>query len=193
MRLVVFGGIGSGKSTFARLLAGLGAFFIDADRIGHEVLRPEGPAFDQVSARWPSVVVDGEIDRRALGAIVFGDPAELAILEEISHPLIAAEIARRAAAAGDQPVVVELPLTKQIIGPGWTWVLIDAPPELRLQRVLERGAEKPDVVARMGAQPKDAAWHERADWVIPNIGSLEELAVAAEELWKELMASTDPG
>ena len=91
------GGIGSGKSTIAAILAELGARVIDADRIGHEVYRPGGPGFAAVvDAFGPGVVAsDGKIDRRALGAIVFADPAARGRLNAIVHPLIAAELAQR--------------------------------------------------------------------------------------------------
>ncbi len=187
LRVVVFGGIGSGKSTFAALLAKHGATVIEADQIGHEVLRSNGAAFSAVGDRWPQAVVAGEIDRGALAAIVFSDGEQLAELEAITHPLIAAEIRKRADAAGSTPVVVELPLTKDIIEGSWTFVLVEAPREVRLQRTVDRGASADDVAARMAAQPGDDEWHIRADWIIPNTGSLDDLAVAAAELWENLV------
>jgi len=99
------GGIGSGKSTVADMLAELGARVIDADRIGHEVYRPgtEGHA-SVVAAFGPGVVApDGTIDRRALGSIVFRDPEALARLNALVHPLIAAEVQRRVVAARAEP------------------------------------------------------------------------------------------
>ena len=83
-RVVLCGGIGSGKSTVGTLLAARGAFVIDADEVGHRVLEPGGRAFDPVAGRWPSVVVDNAIDRGALGRIVFDDAAQLAELEAIT-------------------------------------------------------------------------------------------------------------
>lgn len=182
-RIVVFGGIGSGKSTFAAVLRELGATIIEADQIGHEILRSDGPAFAEVSRRWPTVVVDGEVDRKALAGIVFSDPEQLADLEEISHPLIAAEIQRRAQAAGDEVVVAELPLVRNIVGADWTWVLVEAPRQARIDRAVDRGAALEDVVARMDAQPEGPEWHGRADWVVPNTGSVEDLTAAAHEFW----------
>src|SRR5512145_1043887 len=107
------GGIGAGKSTVAAILAELGARVIDADRIGHEVYRPGSEGFRRVvGAFGPGIVAaDGTIDRRALGAIVFGDPAALARLNALVHPLIAEELSRRIAearAGGDAgPIVIE--------------------------------------------------------------------------------------
>lgn len=188
VRVVVFGGIGSGKSTLAAQLAKNGATIIEADRIGHTILRSDGAAFSAVSSRWPQTVTNGEIDRSALGAIVFADLKQLNELEAITHPLIAAEIRRQAEAAGSDPVLVELPLTKPLVGEGWTWVLVEAPAEARLQRAIDRGAAEDDVRSRMAAQSGDGQWHERADWIVPNAGSHEELAAAAAELWEHLVS-----
>lgn len=187
-RVVVFGGIGSGKSTFTDLLGELGALVIEADAIGHEILARDGAAFPEVAVRWPEVVVDGQIDRAALGTIVFSDPAELSALEAITHPLIRTEVARRAESAPARVVVVELPLIGEVVGPGWTWVLIDAPADLRRERAVERGASPKDVRARMAAQPDEQEFHNKADWIIPNAGSIDDLEKAAQELWEKLLA-----
>ena len=189
LRIVVFGGIGSGKSTFAALLAELGAVVVEADRVGHEILEPGGAAHQAVAASWPGVVVHGEIDRGRLASIVFADPVELEKLEAISHPLIGSEIQTRAADAGDRPVVVELPLMGRMLGDEWTWVLVDAPAEIRLERAVARGGGRADVRARMAAQPDEDEWHEQADWTIPNTGSIEDLKQAAAELWAQLSQS----
>ncbi len=95
------GGIGAGKSTVAGILTQLGARVIDADRIGHEAYRPGSEGFARVvEAFGPGVVgADRAIDRRALGALVFADPAARARLNALVHPLIAAEVGRRIAAA----------------------------------------------------------------------------------------------
>ncbi len=186
LRIVVFGGIGSGKTTLVRQLEALGAVAIAADSIGHEVIRSDGAAFAAVSHRWPQVVVDGEIDRQALAGIVFADRSQLAELEAITHPLIGAEITRRAAAAGDRPVVVELPLVVDLVGEGWIWVLVDAPRPDRMERAVARGAAAEDVAARMDSQPTIEQWHAKADWIVPNTGSVDDLADAAQELWKQL-------
>jgi dephospho-CoA kinase len=186
-RVVVFGGIGSGKSTFTNLLGDLGAVVIEADRIGHEILASAGAAFAEVAAIWPQVVIEGEIDRSALGAIVFADPEALLALEAITHPLIRAEVARRAEAAAGDMIVVELPLIGEVVGPGWTWLLIDAPRDVRLARAVARGADADDIRARMASQPSDEEFHDKADWIVPNTGSLEDLTQAAAELWEKLV------
>ena len=103
VRIVVVGGIGAGKSTVLARFEELGAMIVETDRIGHDVLEPWGSAFSAVAERWPEVVVDAQIDRSALAAIVFNDADALAELEAISHPAIAREIARRSEDAGDRP------------------------------------------------------------------------------------------
>ncbi|HSG79140.1 MAG TPA: dephospho-CoA kinase, partial [Acidimicrobiia bacterium] len=93
VRAILSGGIGTGKSTAADVFAALGAEIVSADAMGHGVLESGGEAFDAVAARWPEVVGDdGTIDRRALGRIVFGEPALLAELESMTHPAIRSRI-----------------------------------------------------------------------------------------------------
>src|SRR5712691_2331498 len=147
------GGSGSGKSTVAAILAELGARVIDADRIGHEVYRPgtEGHAL-VVGAFGPRVVApDGTVDRRTLGTIVFRDPEALARLNALVHPLIAAEIQRRVAAAraelGAPPIVVEAAI---LVEAGWRFFdriwAVTAAPETAISRVMaERGLAREEV------------------------------------------------
>ena len=106
LRVIVSGGIGSGKTTVLRLLERLGAVVVEADRIGHEVLEPGGASYDAVATRWPSVVVEGRIERSLLAAIVFSDLEQLALLESLTHPAIRDEIAIRVAAAWDRDVAL---------------------------------------------------------------------------------------
>ena len=172
-RLIVTGGIGSGKSAVRRRLGELGYHEIDADAIGHGVLLPDGAAFAEVKERWPQVVVAGEIDRAALGRIVFSDEGQLRELEAITHPhifdMIEAEVQRI-----DAPVVVELPILTQSFS-GWTRVVVDSSSELRLERAVRRGSSPEDVEARMHSQPSRDQWLACADVVVPNNGSLEDL------------------
>ncbi|TMA56062.1 MAG: dephospho-CoA kinase [Deltaproteobacteria bacterium] len=188
------GGIGSGKSTVAAILAELGARVIDADRIGHEVYGPgtEGHA-SVVQAFGPRVVApDGTIDRRALGAIVFHDPGALARLNAIVHPLIAAEIQRRVAAAraepGAPPIVIEAAI---LIEAGWRffdriWAVI-APREAAFDRVVaDRGLSREDIERRMAAQATDEDRRRVAHLVIENDGTRGELRLRVEAAWRTL-------
>ena len=186
LRIVVCGGLGSGKSTLVAALGARGALIVEADAVGHEVIAPTGPAFAAVAARWPGAVVNGTIDRAALAAAVFTDPSELADLEAITHPHIGAEIQQLVESAGQQPVVIEVPVLASFVDEAWTWVLVDAPEELRLERAVARGMTEEDARSRMARQPTAAEWHRRADWIIANTGSVADLEEAAAELWEQL-------
>lgn len=173
-RWVLGGGIGSGKSEVRRLLAEQGIPTIDADSIGHIVLEPTGPAFVEVSARWPEVVDEGVINRRRLGEVVFGDPAQLQALESITHPHIFDTIRTRVQEIGSG-VVVEMPLMGRRLGEDWRQIVVDCRDEIRVERAVARGLDESDVRARMAAQPSRGEWLGEADLVIPNHGSMGEL------------------
>jgi dephospho-CoA kinase len=188
IRIVLSGGIGSGKSTVARRLAARGAVVVSADELGHRVLEPGGEAFAAVARRWPAAVVEGRIDRRRLAAIVFRDPDELAALEAMTHPAIARRVAAEVTAAGARPVVVELPvLGREIVGGDFLHVLVEAPEEVRLRRVVARGGDPEDAARRIAVQPAPEEWRRWADVVIVNDGDLEELDARVEELWRRLL------
>lgn len=191
LRIIVSGGIGSGKSTAVATFAALGAVVIDADRIGHEILEPTGAAYAQVAARWPEALSGERIDRAKLAAIVFSDGEQLVELEAIAHPLIAEEIAARVAAAGDRDVVVELPLASDLAGPGWTRVVVDAPETQRLERAVRRGMDTADIAGRMAAQPARDVWIAGADHVIDNEGTVGELEAQVRQLWIDLTGRRD--
>jgi dephospho-CoA kinase len=191
------GGIGSGKSTVAAMLAGRGARVIDADRIGHEVYRPGTEGFRRTVEAFGGGIVapDGTIDRRALGAIVFTDPAARARLNAVVHPLIAAEIAQQVAAAGGAaqhaPIVIEAAI---LLEAGWRplvdrlWV-VTARPETAIARVMaSRGLSRDEVERRLAVQGPDAERRRAADLVIENDGDLEALRRAVDEAWASLSA-----
>lgn len=186
-RLILSGGIGSGKSAVAALFSARGIPVIHADMIGHAVLEPEGEAFPTVSAWWPEVVVDGTIDRSRLAAIVFRDPQALKELESMTHPAIVARILNQVEAASDaELVVVELPVLLPLLDEGWTRVVVDAPLDTRRERLAGRGMESADIEARLAAQPSRDEWKKAADFVIDNTGSLEDLEAEVERVLKEL-------
>ncbi len=122
------------------------------------MLEPGGEAAGAVAARWPGVVVGGRIDRSALAAVVFADAAARAELEAITHPAIARLLAAQVAEAAGEVVLVEMPLPIDLLGPGWRWVVVDAPDEVRLARLVARGMEAGDAARRMAAQPSRADW-----------------------------------
>ena len=172
-RWLITGGIGSGKSEVRRLLAERGIHTIDADAVGHTVLAGEG--LSSVAQRWPDVVLEGQIDRKALARIVFSDPAELRALESITHPLIFGRI--EADLKGFSGVaVVEMPLLGTSMG--WPVIVVDSEDETRVSRALQRGMEEADVRRRMASQPTRAEWLAAADLVVPNHGDIGELEKA---------------
>ena len=177
LRLVIAGGIGAGKSQAGRLLAERGFAVLDADRVGHRVLAAGHPVAGRVAERWPETATGGEIDRRALARIVFGDRDRLTELEAITHPAIREEIARWAGEVGNRPAAVELPVLADLVGEGWCWLIIDVPSDLRRRRLRERGMSARDVEARLASQPSRREWLDAADFVIGNAGRPEHLAV----------------
>ena len=190
LRVGLTGGIGSGKSSVAARLAGLGAVVIDADRIAREVVEPGMPSLSAIRERFgPSVVSDdGILDRAGLGRIVFGDRAALRDLEAITHPAIWARTAELFAAAPDDAIVVhDMPL---LVEAGMTGeyhlvlsVLTDT--ETRLRRLVEhRGLPEDDARQRIAAQADDDARRAAADVLLDNNGSPEDLTIAVDALWQ---------
>jgi len=189
LRIVIYGGIGSGKSTVAGLLRDRGAQIIEADKLGHAVLESDGAAFTAVSQRWPEVVDAEEINRSKLGAIVFADPEALAELEALTHPHIRAAIGAVINESVQEHLVLEVPILRDFVADDWVRVLIDVPLALRIDRAVSRGAERHDIESRAAAQPSDDEYHEAADWVVANTGDLEDLGTAVGELWAQLAAA----
>jgi dephospho-CoA kinase len=179
-RWTLGGGLASGKSAVRRLLSEAGVVTIDADRVGHDVLAPNGPAFDQVADRWPQTVESGAIDRGRLAEIVFSDPTQLKILESITHPHIFDRI-RGAVEQFDGAVVVEIPVITRELGEGWRSIVVDSRDEVRLERARSKGMSKRDALARMRSQPSRATWLAQADVVIPNHDSVESLEEAVNQ------------
>ena len=199
MRVVgLVGGIGSGKSTAAKILAEFGAEVVDADAIGHGVYRAGTPGFASVVAAFGAVVIgpDGEIDRKRLGPIVFADPARLAELNRIAHPLIRAEIERRIDAGrarnGLRAVVVEAAI---LLEAGWrnlvdeVWMVSAARRRVVDRLATGRGLEPADTEARMRRQMPDEERRAAADLIIENDGTLDDLRDALARAWKTLPAA----
>jgi dephospho-CoA kinase len=186
------GGIGSGKSEVARLLAARGAVVIDADRLAREVVVAGTPGFAAVvDAFGPGVVAgDGSLDRPALAALVFADPVALRRLESIVHPLVGARAAElMAAAPGDAVVVYDVPLlVENGLEAGYdVVVVVDADDETRLARLAARGLSEADARARMAAQARRADRLAVADVVVANDGSRTDLASTVDALWTQLV------
>src|SRR5262245_27104093 len=187
------GGIGSGKSTVARLLAGRGA-----DALAREVVEPGTLGFDRVvDAFGPEVVTpEGALDRAGLARIVFDDAERRRALEAIVHP----EVARRFAEeveryrGTDRVVVYAVPLlVERGLAPAFDVVVtVAAPEDARIARVVaERGADPDDVRARIAAQVGDAERAAVADLVLENGGTRDDLVRTVDDAWASLRARAD--
>ena len=153
LRIGLTGGIGSGKSTVSALLAERGAVVVDADRIAREVVEPGTPGLQAVVAEFGTEVLgpDGALDRPALAAVVFADPAARARLDGIVHPLVRARATELVAAAPPDAVVVQdVPLLVETGQAGsYDLVLVvEADPEARVRRLVGRGLSEEDARAR---------------------------------------------
>ncbi len=193
MRLIgLTGGIATGKSTVARLLAGRGAAVVDADLLAREVVTPGSPALEEIASTFgPGVVTaTGELDRPALGAVVFADPARRRSLEEITHPRIAALMAQRIAAgleSGAPLVVADIPLLYEGGRTGLVEgvMLVDVPEEVQLRRLILRdGIDEAAARVRVAAQMPLAEKRRLATWVIDNGGTPESTAAQVGEWWE---------
>ncbi|WP_030061636.1 MULTISPECIES: dephospho-CoA kinase [Streptomyces] len=194
LKIGLTGGIGAGKSEVSRLFAAHGAVIVDSDVIAREVVAPGTDGLAAVVAEFGPQVLreDGELDRPALGAIVFADPERLKALNAIVHPLVRARSAElEAAAAPDAVVVHDVPLLAENgLAPLFDLiVVVDAADEVRIDRLVRlRGMAEEEARARMAAQASRADRLAIADLVIDNGGELAELSARVDEVWAELAA-----
>jgi dephospho-CoA kinase len=189
------GGIGAGKSTVADMLVERGAVLVDGDKVAREVVEPGQPALERIAERFGRAVLDsaGRLDRPALAEVAFADPQSRKDLEAITHPAIQAEFARRVLAApADAIVVLDVPLlveSGKANERGYHCVIVvEAPRDLRLDRLEGRGVEPADAEARMAAQATDEERRAVATWVVHNDGDLAKLERQVETVWTDLVA-----
>jgi dephospho-CoA kinase len=187
------GGIGSGKSTVAKMLSDFGAVVIDADVIAREVLLPGNAGYTSAIAAFGAGILDaeGNIDRKSLAKLVFENPIELAKLEAIVHPAVIARVAAIRASVPESAVVVyDTPLMfeKQLQGQFDKILMVVSDKELRRTRLVERGLELGDIEARMANQATDEQRISIADFVIENNGSHEQLQEQVAKVWQQISA-----
>jgi dephospho-CoA kinase len=190
LRIGLTGGIGSGKSTVAALLAQHGARVVDADRIAREVVEPGTPGLAAVAAEFGDGVLtpEGALDRPALAGLVFGDPAARARLDAVVHPLVRARAAELVAAApGDAVVVQDVPLLVETgqAGSFDLVLVVEADVDTRVARLVERGLAAEDARARIASQATDEQRRAVADVVLRNDGDRADLAAQVERFWVE--------
>ncbi|MGI8645337.1 MAG: dephospho-CoA kinase [Nocardioides sp.] len=192
MRVGLTGGMASGKSAVAAILAELGAVVIDADLLAREVVAPgtDGLA-EVVTAFGPDVVSDaGELDRPAMGVIVFADPEKRRALEAIIHPRVRARAAEiEAAAPADAVVVHDIPLLAETgqAGSFDAVVVVDGPVETQVERMTGlRGLTEDEARSRVAAQATRDERLAVATYVVDNKGSLDDLRVRVTEVYEAL-------
>ncbi len=187
------------------MLADRGAVVVDADRIARDVVAPGEAAFGALVEHFGPAVVrpDGTLNRAAVAARVFSDPAELAALNDITHPVIGAAIGARlaslAATEGPGPgplVVLDIALldaTSRQLYRLAAVVVVDAPVEVAVRRLVEqRGLTVADAEARIRAQPSGEERRRLGDVVIDNGGTLADLAAAVAPIWEWLRGMAEP-
>jgi dephospho-CoA kinase len=195
------GGIGSGKSTVSQLLGELGAFVIDADKVGHEIYLPDKEAWKQVTAAFGQDILapDQTIDRKKLGAIIFGSDDARKKLNSIVHPLMFKDIDRRIkekrADGFTKPIVVEaailieanwLPLADEV------WLIVTNKNAVIERVASQRGLSAKDTEARIASQLSDAERRKYATLVIENDGSLEDLKKKVQTAWSRISTRLSP-
>jgi dephospho-CoA kinase len=187
------GGIGSGKSTVAALLAERGAVVVDADAITRRLQQPGEPVFDAMVARFgPGILAaDGTLDRPAVAAIVFNDEQARKDLEAIVHPAVGAEMLEllQASAGTDRIVVYDVPLLVESGKTGYgAVVVVDVDPEVAVARlVAHRDFDEADARARIARQATREQRLAVADHVIDNSGDLAALEAQVAALWDRLV------
>ncbi|WP_183100128.1 dephospho-CoA kinase [Nocardioides pelophilus] len=192
MRVGLTGGVASGKSSVSAILRELGAVVIDADQLAREVVAKGTPGLEQVVAAFGAEVLtpDGEMDRAAVGAIVFADEAKRRVLESIVHPLVFERIVELEAGAGEADLVVhDIPLLAES-GRADTFdavIVVDAPAEVQVERMVrDRGWTREEAEARMAAQADREDRLAIATYVIDNTGTLDDLRQRVTEVVEEL-------
>jgi dephospho-CoA kinase len=194
LRVGLTGGIGSGKTTVARMFEEHGAFVVDADAIAHELTAPGSAVFDAIVARFgPAVLAsDGSLDRGLLGQRVFADPHERRALEALVHPAVRAEAARRIASYGgssplaifDAALLVETGAHRDC----QRVVVVRCSEEMQLRRLLARGLDPAQAQARIAAQASLAEKLAVADHVIDTEGTLEATREQVGTIYAQIIA-----
>jgi dephospho-CoA kinase len=190
------GGIGSGKSTVTKILAELGAPIIDADKVGHAIYEPGGPAYADMIAAFGEAILapDRAIDRKRLGPIVFAEPGALKRLNSIVHPKMFVRMREMVAAmrvAGERrPIVIEAAV---LVEANWQalfdeiWLVVTAQ-ERVIERVeRDRGMKREQTEARIRAQLSDDERRQHASTVISNDSTIEDLHAKVAELWRDAL------
>lgn len=196
MRLIgLTGNIASGKSAVAKMLAERGAVIIDADVQAREAVTKGSPALEAIVAKWGEGVLDtaGNLDRSALRHIVFENQSDLDELNEIVHPEVVRmrkQETEEALTRGDRFVVSVIPLLfeRHLAEEFDAIVLVDAPRAIRLERIVrDRGIDEAEAMKMIAAQMPADLKRARADYVVENAGTLEELEADVDRVWEAIV------
>jgi len=190
--IALTGGIGAGKSTVAQFFSELGAVVVDADQLARIAIERGSEGFDEVVTTFgQSIISNGDIDRKALAAIVFNDPQARVDLETIIHPRVQ-KLFAQAVAESDQsvPMIYEIPLLVETdAARKFDFVItVEADEELRISRLLSRGMFISDIKARLANQAPAEKRIAIADAVIRNDGDDDHLLRQVENLWEGQIA-----
>lgn len=194
------GNIASGKSTVARLFGGWGATLIDADVLARQAVEVGMPAYHAIVERWGQSVTapDGPIDRRELRQRVFADSEQLEALNAIVHPEVQRlrdQLVDEARRRGDRIVVCDIPLLfeRRLAEQFDRIVLVDAPRPVRMDRLVrDRGLETTEAMKMIASQMPAELKRARADYIIDNTGTTEELEHRTREVWQALERDAAP-
>lgn len=189
------GNIASGKSTVARMLAGMGARIIDADLIAREVVEPEKPAWADIVKKFGPEILspDGTIDRRRLGEVVFADEGKRRLLMDITHPRIKEAVRERLSEYRKENVPVVVIEAALIVESGGLrefldgLIVVTADEEAQIERLIRRsGYTREEALARIGSQMPAGEKALHADYLIDNSGTEEETEARVKRLWEEI-------
>jgi dephospho-CoA kinase len=193
------GGIGSGKSTVAGLLRDKGATVVDADEVARAVVEPGQPALAKLVERFGAGILDadGRLDRPTLAAVAFADEDGRKTLGEITWPAIGEEFERQIREAPDDAVVVcDVPLLVEsqaaAARPYVAVVVVEAPLDLRLERLEIRGVPRDDAQRRIAAQASDEDRRAVATHLLDNSGDLASLSRQVDEVWADVLTRDVP-
>lgn len=200
-RIGLTGGIGSGKSTVAQMLADRGAVIIDADAISRELMEPGSDVLNETVRSFGSAILtaDGRLDRAALASVIFENEAKRKELNSIVHPAVRSEVERQAATAQadpgfsgvlieDIPLLVETGQAQRFDGV----VVVETALAERLRRLVDqRGMNRADALARIQAQASDQERREIATWLVDNSHSLEETRRQVETVYGQILEMQD--
>ncbi len=191
MRVIALtGGIGCGKSLAAQYFAELGALVIDADQLARAAIERGSQGFDEVVAFFgDSILNNGDIDRRALGELIFKNPEAKIKLEGIVHPFVRSEFEEAVASLkSDEVLVYEIPLLVETGAQDRfdLVITVESEMEIRIERLRQRGMHISEIQGRIAAQATREQRVEAADFLIENDGSEDELLRQVENIWDSL-------